>query len=278
MGMEVQITLADVPESTARRAAQLAFAAVATLDARLSDYRVDSDVRAIERAAPDALTVHSDVMAVLLRALDIARDSGGAFDPTVAPVVAVWREARAVSRLPSVTALSDARGLVGWSKVERDPERSTVRLPVTGMRLDLGGVAKGFILQRALEVLRDAGAPVALIEAGGDIVAGAAKAGSSGWRIQVGCRLDGGGDDVALLINESLATSGATAQFFELGGRRYSHVIDPRSGQALTDHHAVHVRASDGATADAWATALSVLGPVGALEARVPSDVRYCFQ
>jgi thiamine biosynthesis lipoprotein len=122
------------------------------------------------------------------------------------------------------------------------------------MRLDLGGIAKGFILRQALDVLRARGAPSALVEAGGDLVAGDPPPGRVGWRIAIA-----GGD--TLLANVAVATSGGTEQFVEINGERYSHVIDPRTGLgARTGHLVVTVLHPDGAMADATATALSVLG------------------
>lgn len=272
MGMEVRMVLHAPDEATARRAGTAAFATIAALDQRLSDYRDTSDIRVIERAAPEAIQVHPDVLDVLTRAMDVARATDGAFDPTVAPLVALWREARAVRRLPSDTALTSARRLVGWRRVELDAANGTVRLPDAGMRLDLGGIAKGFILQRALATLREHGVAVAMIEAGGDIVAGDAPPNTGGWRVQVSAACEAAG-----LSSEALATSGATAQFVEIDGVRYSHVVDPRTGLGLTAHQTVHVRAPDGATADAWATALSVLGRGRAAQVVLPEGVSFCF-
>ena len=129
------------------------------------------------------------------------------------------------------------------------------------MRLDLGGIAKGYILQQALGAMVPLGVTQALVEAGGDIVVGDAPPGRDGWRIDVA-----GSDAVfaaraARLTNAALATSGPTAQFVEIDGVRYSHVVDPRTGMGLTNGVTARVIARDGATADALATALTVAGP-----------------
>jgi thiamine biosynthesis lipoprotein len=280
MGMEVRMTLHAPDEPTARRAGTAAFAVIAGLDQRLSDYRDDSDLRAIERAAPNPVRVVPEVFAVLKRAMEVAEASGGAFDPTVAPLVALWRQSRASRTLPAPDALSAARRLVGWSRVELDESALTVRLPERGMRLDLGGIAKGFILQRALDSLRSGGIASALIESGGDIVA----FGDYPFKAQVSAACGvRGADGVRSAgvrgagVRGALSTSGASAQFVEIGGVRYSHVVDPRTGLGLTDHRTVHVRAPDGATSDAWATALGVIGPARAQDVRVPSGVTFCF-
>ena len=290
MGMEVRIAMEAPDEAAARRAGEAAFAAIAALDARLSDYRPDSDLRAIERAAPHALQVHPDVFAVLSQAVDVARATHGAFDPTIAPVVVLWREARRSGRLPAPDRLAAARALVDWSRLhlEKTSGGFFVRLPVAGMRLDLGGIAKGYILQRAMDTLRDHGITAALIDAGGDIVAGTPPRSSRGWVAQVGCdvglaehvgpaELERANNATTVsLANAALATSGATAQFVVIDGVRYSHVVDPSTGLGLTSHRTVHVRAPDGATADAWATALSVLTDEELWNVTLPVGVTFC--
>lgn len=270
MGMPVRIVLHVPAEAAALRAATSAFARIAALDAAMNDYRVDSEIRAVARRAPDAVPVSADVFHVVSRAIEIARDTDGAFDPTVAPLVALWRDARATGRLPARAAVQAARALTGWRRVELDAAHQTIRLPEPGMRLDLGGVAKGYILQAALAVLRAEGAPAALLEAGGDIVVGEAPPGRAGWRIELGGEFQEFASE--LISNAAVATSGPSAQFVEIAGVRYSHVIDPRSGDALTTATTAHVIAADGATADALATAAAVVGPSGlaALRAKFP--------
>jgi thiamine biosynthesis lipoprotein len=129
------------------------------------------------------------------------------------------------------------------------------------MRLDLGGIAKGYILQEALHVLRSTGVTRALVESGGDIVVGDAPPGRAGWRIDVPGADAAFAARAATLSNAALSTSGPTAQFVQIDGVRYSHVVDPRTGVGLTNGITAHVIASDGATADALSTALTVLGP-----------------
>jgi thiamine biosynthesis lipoprotein len=128
------------------------------------------------------------------------------------------------------------------------------------MRLDLGAIAKGFILQDALRTLRERGLRSALLEAGGDIVVGDAPPGRDGWLIDAPGADPAFAARAAALVNAALATSGPAAQSVQLDGVRYSHVIDPRSGLGLTNGITARVIARDAATADALATAYSVLG------------------
>ena len=273
MGMPVRLVLYATDEAAARAAATSAFARIAVLDGAMSDYRPDSEINAIARVAPQALVVSRDVFRVVSRAIEIARLTDGAFDPTVAPLVALWRDARKTGRFPAPAAIEAARAITGWRGVELDAARQTIRLATAGMRLDLGGIAKGYILQSALEELRRLGIRAAMLEAGGDIVAGDPPPGVAGWRIAKNELVaDSTAISYELISNSSLATSGPSVQFVEIDGVRYSHVIDPRTGWALKSSLTAHVIDADGATADALATAATVIGLEGLyqLRARFP--------
>lgn len=260
MGMPVRIVLyAD--DTMARNAARAAFDRIAALEDVMSDYRSASEVRRLEARAGAWVEVSEPLFDVLARAKQIAHATGGAFDPTVAPVISLWREARRTGRLPDEAALDSARALVDWQKLELDTERRAVRLARAGMRLDLGGIAKGYILHAAFETLRRHGVARVLLEAGGDIVAGGAPPGRQGWRVEVAGADSAFTRRAGTLTHAALATSGPTRQYVEIDGVRYSHVVDPRTGRALTRDYLTHVIAPDAATADALATALGVLGP-----------------
>jgi thiamine biosynthesis lipoprotein len=272
MGLPVRIVLHAESEDQAREAARTAFRRIATLDQMMSDYRPDSELRRLERLAGDWTAVSPELFSVLTRAAGIARASGGAFDPTVGPLVALWRDARRTGRMPAPAALAAARTLTGWQKLALDPRRRAVRLGRQGMRLDLGGIAKGYILQEALRTLRDHAVTRALVESGGDIVVGDAPPDRAGWRIEVGRADAAFRERAGRLTNQAIATSGATSQFVEIDGVRYSHVVDPRTGLGVTNHVLANVIGDDATTVDAVATALTVLGPEhsGSLLTRVP--------
>ena len=255
MGLPVRIRLYSANEEAAGTAVAAAFARIAALDQMMRDYRPDSELR---RLGSSWSPVSRELFAVLERAIEIADATGGAFDPTVGPLVALWREARQSHRLPDASAIDTAKTLVGWRLVQLDAARPAVRLAREGARLDLGGIAKGYIIQQALQAMIPFGVTRALVEAGGDIVVGDAPPGRDGWSIDVT------GSDAEFvarasrLTNAALATSGPTAQFVEIDGVRYSHVVDPRTGLGLTNQLTARVIAADGATADALATALTV--------------------
>ena len=259
MGLPVRLLLHTSERQTADTAARDAFARMAHLDRMMSDYRPDSELHGLDHRAGDYVHVSPDLVVVVRRAVDIARATDGAFDPTVAPLVSLWRASRTSGRLPEPDKLNEARSRVGWQHVEIEAAHSSIRLARPGMRLDLGGIAKGYILQEALHTLRARGVTRALIESGGDIVVGDAPPGRPGWSI------DAPGADAIFverashLTNAALATSGPTAQFIEIDGVRYSHIVDPRTGLGVTSDVVARVIADDAATADALATALTII-------------------
>lgn len=259
MGMAVRIVLHAPDQAAARRAAEAGFDRIAALEDVFSDYRSGSELRQLEQRAEDGgwTSVSPELLRVLIVARMVAEESRGAFDPTVGPLVALWRESRRTGRLPEPAALASAREQVGWRHLEISQELGAVRLARPGVRLDLGGVAKGYILGEALLVLRHHGTPAALIEAGGDIVLGDTPPGRPGWDIG----LDG--IDPSPLSNTAIATSGTSAQFVTIDGVRYAHIVDPRTGLGLTHQAQVTVIGPDPALADALATAAVVLRPSG---------------
>jgi len=252
MGMAVRIIVYAPDDATARRAARAAYARIAELENVMSDYRPESEVRRLAARAGEPVRVSDDLFVVLARAVDLWRRSEGAFDVTVGPFVELWRTARRTGALPLRAALDSAARRVGSDKVHLDSVARTVRLDTPGMRIDLGGIAKGYILDRALDALRVQGVTRALLEAGGDIVLGDPPPGRRGWRIAIAA-----GDTI--LANRAVSTSGDTEQFVIIGGVRYSHVIDPRTGMGLTSRREATVVAPDGVTADGLATALTLV-------------------
>lgn len=259
MGMPVRVTVYAPEAEASRDAVRAAFDRIAALDRMMSDYRADSELRQLAQRGGEWVAVSSELFAAMARAVEIAEATDGAFDPTVAPLVALWRDARQTRRMPDRARLARARALVGWRQIELDRRRGAIRI-ARGGQLDLGGIAKGFILQEALGTLRARGLPRALLEAGGDLVAGHAPPDREGWRVELSGVSHAFAARAAALTNAALATSGSTAQFVEIDGVRYSHVVDPRTGLGVTHDFMVHVMDADAATADALATALLVAG------------------
>ena len=227
----------------------------------MSDYRPGSEVRSLSNRPREWQKVSWDLLRVLIVAQEVSRLTEGAFDVTVGPLVQLWRDSRRMHQLPDAERLARARSRVGFRLLEIDPARSVVRLMADSMQIDLGGVAKGYVLHEALTLLRSRGLGAAMIDAGGDIVLGDPPPGQEGWSIELSGVDADTAQRVRSLANVAVATSGSTEQFVEIDGVRYSHVIDPRTGLGVTGLHMVTVTSRDGSIADAVATALSVLGP-----------------
>ncbi len=264
MGIPVKITLYATDDPTAKQASDSAFARFKQLDRILSDYDPDSELMQLCAKAGDGRShpVSGDLKAVLAHSLELSRRTGGAFDVAVGPLVKLWRKARRKKQLPTAKAVAAARGVSGYQFVQLDSKRSTVCLEKPGMQLDLGGIAKGYAADQALAELRKHSVSRALIDAGGDIVVGEPPPGRAGWRIGIAPleKRDGAPSRFVTLKNCGIATSGDAWQYLEIDGRRYSHIIDPKTGYGLTERSSVTVIARDGITSDALASAVSVLG------------------
>jgi thiamine biosynthesis lipoprotein len=261
MGVRARIALYAPDESRAIAAASAAFTRIEALDAELSDYRPDSELSQLgAHSGGPPIEVSDDLFRVLERSIDISCASDGAFDVTVGPPVALWREARKSRLLPSDSAIAAAREHVGWQSIELDRSRRTVHLAKRDMHLDVGGIGKGFACDEALAVLAQHGVTHCLVALAGDIRLGDAPPDRDGWRIDATSGEEGTRVDALVLSRCGVSTSGDTEQFVEIDGARYSHIVDPRTGGALTSRLRMTVIACDATTADALATAASVLG------------------
>lgn len=273
MGVQVRLVVYAPDAALAERACTAAYRRIADLEDVMSDYRPTSELmRLCARAGGEAVPVSDDLFRVLERGQAFAAKSGGAFDMTVAPYVQLWRRARKGGEFPTPSERALAARCVGWRKMRLDARKRTVLLRVPGMRLDLGGIGKGFAGDEALKVLRDCGIRRALYEAGGDIVVGDAPPGSDGWKIEVSATAPEIGS--LTVTNAAVSTSGDTYQYIAHDGVRYSHILDPRTGLGLTRHRLVTVIAPDGTTSDALTKVVSVLGEQGATVARSYRGVR----
>ena len=254
MGSLVRITLYAPLGIDGVRAMQASFARVRELSQRLSDYREDSEVNRVSRQAERAPGyVSRDLFAVLAAAANISRLSGGAFDVTSGTLTRLQRE----GTVPSATAVAHARAMTGWRHLVLDTTGQTVFFLRPGIQLDLGGIAKGYIADQALAELRRQGVDRALVAIAGDIVAGDPPPDESGWRVA----LEAPSIELEIqLANEAVSMSGDRERSYELDGRLYSHIVDPRSERIAGARRAVSVVAPSGVEADGWATALHVLG------------------
>jgi len=265
MGTLFRLALYAPDAQRAEDAAAAAFSVLDELDARLSDYDADSELSrlsaASEPAAPtEWIRVSRDLGRVLARAKEISAASEGAFDVTCGNATRLWRRAIRERELPAADALAAALSATDWRAVELAPDAASVRLLRRGMRLDLGGIAKGHALDRMLATLREQGVDRALVDGGGDLAASGAPPNSRGWIVQVRSGFDASDEDWLVLREEAVATSGDAFRHVDLGGRRFSHLVDPSTGQGSVVQCAATVIARDGISADALATAACVMG------------------
>jgi len=263
MGTLFTIKVYAPDEAVARAGADAAFAKVAALDKMMTDYDPESELMQLCRQPVGEPTrVSDELFEILQESQRVAKLTDGAFDVTIGPVVRLWRRARRAETLPSPEQIARARESVGWQKLKLDSQSRTVTLTVPNMQLDLGGIAKGYAADKGLEELKRHGLEHALIAASGDIAVGSPPPGQKGWRVEIGSldRTNGVAPKTVFLRNAAVSTSGDTEQFVEIGGKRYSHIVDPRTGIGLTERLQVSILAPHATQTDAFATAVSVMG------------------
>ncbi len=270
MGTLFRITLFAPSPAAAEAAAREAFQRVAALEDIMSDYQADSELMLLAgQPWGRPVSVSEDLFQVLQRAQDFAARSRGAFDVTMGPYVRLWRFARKRKRLPAAAELASASRSVGFQHLRLDSRQRAATLLAPGMRLDLGGIAKGYAADEALKILRRHGLPRALVAASGDLALGDPPPGARGWKVGIAALEERGAERLERVIelcNAGISTSGGTEQFIEIDGRRYSHILDPRTGLGLTNRIQATVIAANATTTDAMATAVCVLGPARGLQ------------
>ena len=257
MGTEVGMVLYAVDSIAAVEAMELAFARITDLNNLLSDYLTESELSQLSNTHNQSVQVSDDLWQVLYTAQEISHASAGAFDVTVGPLTLLWRRAMRRAMLPDSTDLDEAMTAVSYESLQLDLVSQTVRLQKDNMRIDLGGVAKGYIADQALEVLVREGFPRAAVDVGGDISLGDVPPHSDGWSVKVFSEESETGD--MILKNCGIAVSGDSYRYLDYQGVKYSHILDPNTGYGVTHERKVAVIAPNAMIADAWASAYSVM-------------------
>jgi thiamine biosynthesis lipoprotein len=242
--------------------------AIAAVELHMSTWDPDSELSRFNRhASSEPFALSPDTLAVLAIAREVSERSGGAFDVTVRPLVAAWgfgADARASGSPPSAAELATLRARVGFRLLELEPAAGVVRKRHPLLECDLSAVAKGFAVDRAAEALLDLGFADFLMELGGELRVGGERPGGGAWHVAIE-RPDPDARELQAgieLRDASLATSGDYRNFYAQGQERLSHLLDPRSGRPVRHGLAsVSVVHREAAFADAWATALAILGP-----------------
>jgi len=260
---EVMLSSDHAAEITAARAA---LTEADNLETLLSVFREGSDVLDVNRrAAAEDVTVSATLFALLARSAELHTTTGGAFDITCAPLCGCWDVLQREGRLPEPAAIEAARAAVGMAHVRLDASARSVRFTRTDVELNFGAIGKGFALDRMGGVLRAHGSTRALLSAGRSSVLALGGRGR-GWPVDLRPRIASRRVGRLWLRNAAVGTSGAGEQYVEIDGRRYGHVVDPRSGQPAEGVLGASVIAKDAATADALSTAFLIGGPALASE------------
>jgi len=239
--------------------------------AQMSTWEPSSDISRLNRAPSGWHVIPAEFFAVLRQAMRLARDTDGAYDPTVGPLVDLWGfGAPAQGRQPPSDADIEAqRAHVGWRQIKLDAARSQVNKPA-GMHLDLSSIAKGYGVDLAAQALDRLGVQAYLVEVGGELRGRGHRPDGLRWHVAIEQPPQGAQERAAIVVpldGQSVATSGDYRRYFVQAGKRYSHIIDPRTGRPVSHALAsVTVIHPDCMQADAQATALSVLGPEAGMD------------
>lgn len=266
MGSLTEITVPAGQYGT--RVVSRAFDAIDRLDRLLSTYKPDSEVSRLNREG--ALAVSPETLEITRRALALAERTGGAFNPALGPLVQLWREAERRGRPPAPEALERARQRADFRRIRLEAERGRIVFGEPGMGLNFGAIGKGYALDRAAEVLADAGIDTAVLASGGSSHRLLGRPGTAQcW--ELGVRRPGQRSRLVGRLRlgpGGVATSSQSGRLRQIGGRTYGHILDPRTGYPAEPREPVWsatVLAPDAATADALATALVVMEPAAGL-------------
>jgi FAD:protein FMN transferase len=262
MGSPFRLVFYTTSDSLAEQAAAQAFGRIEALNEILSDYRDGSEINRLSARSGSGewVSVSDDLYRVISLSKNVSQQTGGAFDITIGPVVQLWRRALRRSTFPSPDVVAETRRAVGYSYVKLRPQGQKVKLTQPGMRLDVGGIGKGYAADEAVAVLKKLGINAVLVDAGGDLTLADPPPGKAGWEVEVTSGLPEDSTTTLLLSNAGIATSGATYRYLEHEGVRYSHIVNPQTGVGLRYHVRTTVIAPNGTLADALATAFSVAG------------------
>ncbi len=262
MGSPFNLIIASEDSTKAAILAQASFLLIDSFSHIFSDYDSTSELSKLSLQAGNGFQSCSPAMwDILMQSKFAFEKSVHAFDISIGPLSSMWRIMRKKQVFPDSLRVKMALGLVGLSNIQWNVLQHQILLPQNGMKLDLGGIAKGYIGQKVIDFLKQNGIGSALADAGGDISMSNATPGTDGWI--VGVNLPETTDDLLKkklsLANYSVATSGDAYQFIEHNGRKYSHIIDPRTGYGVEFQRNVTIIAQEGTVADWLATACSIV-------------------
>lgn len=255
MGTIFRVVVYATDSFSAQNATKKAFARLDELNMTLSDYREDSEVNTLCRTAGSGqqVKISTDLWNMLQESVKAAKLSDSNFDVTIGPLTQLWRRMKRQKQLPTPAQISEAKTKIGIEKIVFNKANQSVMLTTKGMRLDFGGIGKGFAEDEMMKVLKENGIKSALIEAGGNIAVSNAPTDSpKGWEIIIN-------KEKYFLKNCGISTSGDAYQFVEIDGKKYAHILDPKTGIGFAEPHQVSIIANDGTTSDWISTALYLM-------------------
>jgi len=260
----VAITVSADSKENASAAIDAAFAEIKGLEARMSFWSPDSEISAINKyAGVKKVKVSPQTLELTEKALFVSEKTGGAFDPTIGPVIRLYDFKEGV--IPGEDKIKERLGRVDWRKVVADRTGLTVYLSEKGMSFDTGGILKGYAADVAVQALKDKGIKGGLVAIAGDIKAFGLKPGGGPWNVGIrNPRPESEKDDVSAtvaLMDEAISTSGDYERFFIKDGVRYHHILDPKTGRPAAGVRSVTVIAKEGVMADGFSTGIFVMGP-----------------
>ena len=261
MGTEVKIVLNYLKSKDLEDAVEKAYLEGERLNLIFSDYLANSELSKFSRSSisGEKVKLSNELIEVLKYCLNLSAISNGSFDPTLGPLTRLWRISRHQRVFPEKSKLDNALSRSGVKYLKLDEAKQTGLLLSSNMILDLGGVAKGYIADRMLEVLMKSGFSRSFIDAGGDLRIGDSPLNSEGWKIEIGGKKHQK-LPILQLANCAVATSGDAVQSLEINGTHYSHIIDPKTGIGLTNQAQATVIAPTGMEADSLASTFLVTG------------------
>jgi len=261
MGTAVEITLMGESEELAQKAALQAFQEIRRIEYLMSPWIESSDVTRVNRSAGnDGVRVSPETVQVIKRAQEVSKLSGGGFDITVGPLVQLWRKAREKGTPPEMEEVKETLNLVNFRNL-RTHYGGKVSLRKKGMAMDLGGIAKGYAVDRAFELLKGLGYRNLVVNAGGDLRVGGSKP-DGPWSIGIQHPRDPEKIIARISLSDTaVATSGDYEKFFIHQDKRYHHILNPKTGFPAVGCQSVTILHKEAGTADALATAIFVLGP-----------------
>jgi thiamine biosynthesis lipoprotein len=260
MATKFRLSLHAENRETAEKAAEDAFEHVSRLTGLFSDYEPNSELNRLNAAKPDEpFKASPELVEIIHRSLEVSQLTEGAFDITCGHLSRLWRSMKNRKQLPPPDRLAAAKAAMDWHAVKVDAQAGTITLTKPGMLLDLGGIAKGYAADSVLKRLRERHHITrALVIAGGDIAIGDPPPGKEGWEVKL--RTSAEAETTVTLKNAAVSTSGDLYQAVVIDGKRYAHIISPKSGLGVTETVSCSVIAPDAITTDALATAMVVLG------------------